>query len=54
MDASGLTLRRIATRLNKAGEPAGTETGRWDVDTVQAWLVTNAWVGEQRGSWVDP
>ena len=56
MDAAGLTLRQIANRLNKAGEPAGTETGRWDVDTVFVWLVPNAWVGERRGStvYLDP
>jgi Arc/MetJ-type ribon-helix-helix transcriptional regulator len=41
-DADGFTMRQIANRLNKAGEPAGTENGRWDVDTVLAWLVTNA------------
>jgi transcriptional regulator with XRE-family HTH domain len=38
-DASGLTKRQIANRLNKAGVPVGTETGRWDVDTVLAWLL---------------
>ena len=32
MDAAGLTKRQIANRLNKAGVPAGTESGRWDVD----------------------
>jgi hypothetical protein len=41
MDASGLTKRQIAHRLNKEGVPAGTPSGRWDVDTVLAWLVTN-------------
>jgi DNA-binding MarR family transcriptional regulator len=42
MHASGLTKRQMANRLNKEGEPAGTPNGRWDVDTVLAWLETNA------------
>jgi DNA-binding MarR family transcriptional regulator len=53
MHASGLTKRQIANWLNQAGEPAGTVNGRWDVDTVLAWLETNAWFGERRGSTVD-
>jgi excisionase family DNA binding protein len=48
MHARGLTHRQIANRLNKAGERAGTPSGRWDVDTVQAWLETNVWVGDIR------
>jgi excisionase family DNA binding protein len=42
MHAAGLTKRQIANRLNKEGVPAGTVTGRWDEDTVLAWLVPNA------------
>jgi excisionase family DNA binding protein len=53
MDKAGLTKRQIANQLNKEGVPAGTETGRWDVDTVLAWLETNAWFGEHRGSTAD-
>jgi excisionase family DNA binding protein len=48
MDKEGKTKRQIANRLNKEGVRAGTETGRWDEDTVLAWLVTNAWYGEHR------
>lgn len=53
MHADGLTNRQIANRLNKEGLPAGTETGRWDVTNVQAWLVTNAWYNEHRVSTAD-
>jgi excisionase family DNA binding protein len=53
MHADSLTKRQIANRLNKEGVPAGTETGRWDVDTVEAWLTPNAWFGEHRGSTAD-
>jgi excisionase family DNA binding protein len=42
MHADGLTKRQIANQLNKEGVPAGTVSGRWDVDTVLAWLATNA------------
>jgi transcriptional regulator with XRE-family HTH domain len=48
-DQAGLTTQQIANRLNKAGVPAGTETGRWDRNTVFAWL-TDGWVGNLRAS----
>jgi hypothetical protein len=41
MDADGLTKRQIANRLNKEAVPAGMPSGRWDEDTVLAWLQTN-------------